>query len=129
MNISGVSRSHDTYRIRSVMDCLPDDGEEVLAYGNLTYCCELDMEPKKKWHKCCFKFCIGSYKIKKYTVALEESQIEDARVFEHWYVGPPPEYGAGEHLIGVTQWRKLSPEMSKEELARILDMVDMDAKR
>lgn len=129
MNIAGISMSHDPYRIRSVMEWLPDDGEEVLAYGHLTYCCECDMDKEKKWHKCRFSFSISSYKLKKRVVALEESQMEDVQVMEHWDLGPLTDYGVNEHLIGVTKWKKLKPNMSKEELERVLDMVDADAKR
>ena len=120
--------SHDPYRIRSVMDWLPDDGEEVLAYGHLTYCCECDMAKEKKWYKCRFSFSISSYKLKKRVVALEESQMEDVQVMECWDLGLHHSYGAGEHLIGVTKWKKLKPDMSKEELGRVLEMVTNDMK-
>lgn len=88
-----------------VTRCLPHDYEDVLAFGNLTYCCSEDMEKEKNWHRCRFFKVISSYKIKSVIPEdPEESLIEDALLRDQWKCGPDFTYG---RVIGVTKWKRI----------------------
>lgn len=91
----------------SVTERLPNNGQRVLCFGNKTFCCEEDMEKEKDWHEVTFKFNISSYRLKKEIPESPEETILDCyEVYEGWIV-QEEEYGAEEHVIGVTKWKKL----------------------
>lgn len=86
---------------------LPDSGTRVLAFGHKTYCCSEDMDEKPEWHECTFKMEVISYGLKPEVPAdPEESILRCYEVYESWDI-EEVDYGAREHLIGVTKWKKI----------------------
>ena len=86
-----------------VTQMLPKDGQEVRAYGHQTWCCDLDMQPEKAWHRCVFRFHIAGYSLKKQVPENpEESILQKIDVREEW------EGEDGTHIIGVTCWKKIT---------------------
>lgn len=91
----------------SVLMILPDNGKRVLAFGHKTYCCSEDMDEEADWHECTFKMNVCSYGLKSEIPAdPEDSVLRCYEVHESWEI-EEVEYGAREHVIGVTKWKKL----------------------
>lgn len=89
--------------IYKVTQCLPENGERVLAYGYKTYCCECDKEKERSWHEVIFSFRVFSYKLKKEIPEdIEETILEECECDENWDFD-----NEESHLIGVTQWQKV----------------------
>lgn len=94
-------------RIYKSIQILPDNGSKVLCFGHKTYCCKEDMDENPDWHKATFNFKITSYKLKpEFPEDIEESVLEYAEVSESWDI-EEVDYGANEHVIGVTKWQYL----------------------
>jgi hypothetical protein len=91
----------------SVLERLPNDGENCLAYGYKTFCCQEDMEKNPEWHNVTFQFVFSEYKLKKHIPKnLDESILEFCNYRENWKPNDDDE-DFPSHLIGVTKWKKI----------------------
>jgi hypothetical protein len=70
----------------SITEMLPDNGERVLCFGHLTFCCKEDMEEIPEWHEVTF-----SCKFDTSTIKWEVGDYDDMRP----------------RIIYVTQWKYL----------------------